>query len=358
VERHGFALHAAGPPDLPAVFARVPEAAGQTGKRHAALIWGRGFAGVVAPEMARGMLDLASWFGPDLLVHDDSEQGAWIAAERLGIPHVALQVTAWRGAALRLSAKPLGDLRAGLGLPPDPELARWHQHGFLATRPVALRDPDDPLPVTAVPMRPVAIDVADDAGSDQGAHLERKPTGRFRVGLTLGTVLPGRAEALAGLVTALGQLGVEIVAAVGPGVDLAAVAAEGPLVHVVRYAPMSRLLPTCDALVFHGGSGTLMAALADAVPMVLLPVGADQHENAARAEAAGVGIAIPAAERSPSAIADATRRVLREGSFRAAARALRRDLRAMPPPAALIAPLERLAAAGPDGVLGPAGGIA
>ena len=92
---HGFRLVEAGPPDLRSVFGAIPEAAGLTGKRHAALIWARGFGGLVAPALAGALLDLAETWRPDLVLHDDSEQGTWIAAERLGIPHVALQATAW-----------------------------------------------------------------------------------------------------------------------------------------------------------------------------------------------------------------------------------------------------------------------
>ena len=43
----------AGPPDLPSVFASVPERAGLTGRRLAAVTWGRAFAGIdlkITPE--------------------------------------------------------------------------------------------------------------------------------------------------------------------------------------------------------------------------------------------------------------------------------------------------------------------
>lgn len=353
VARCGFQLHPAGPPDLPAVIAAVPGAHARTGKRQAALVWSRGFGGVVAPGTARGLLDLAAGFPPDLVLHDDSEQGTWIAAERLGIPHVALQVTAWRGSSLRLSERPLAELRAALDLPPDPGLRRWHRNGFLATRPASLGDPADPAPSSAVPMRHVAFD---DVVGEPGADLPPRTPGRPRVAVTLGTVLPGRGATIHGLVDALRGPDVEIVATVGPGDVPAALRAfdDDPLVRIVGYLPMSRLLPTCDALVFHGGSGTMLAALAQGVPMVLLPVAADQHENAARCVAAGAGIAIPPADRSPAVIADAALRVLRSDRFRESARALRRDIDLMPPPEALVSRLEDLAEAGPDAVLAPA----
>ena len=94
----GCGTSSAGPPDLPSVFARVPERDGLSGRRLAAATWAHAFGGVIAGALAGALLDLAREWRPDLVVHDDSEQGTWIAAERLGIPHVSLQATAWRGA--------------------------------------------------------------------------------------------------------------------------------------------------------------------------------------------------------------------------------------------------------------------
>ena len=346
--RHGLRHVVAGPPDLPSVMAHVPEAAGLTGARHAVLIWSRGFAGTVAPAIADALLGLAATWRPDLVVHDDSEQGAWIAAERLGIPHVALQATAWRSAGVRLSAGPLGALLASLGLPPDPHLARWHRHGYLATRPPALQDADDPMPSTVVPLRPVALDELD---ATVPPWLDHGARSRPRVAVTLGTILPGRLEAIAAVLAALRDLDVEVVAAVGPGLDPGELGPQPGSVRVERYVAMSRLLATCDALVFHGGSGTMLAALAEGVPLVLLPVAADQPENAARCVAAGAGIRLGAGERGPTAIRLAVGRVLGEPAFLAGAVRVRGQLQAMPEPSAVLPRLEALAAAGPEGVL-------
>ena len=131
-------------PDLPSVLARVPERQGLTGRRLSLATWTYGFAGVLASELADAVLDLAGDWPPDLVLHEDSEQGSWIAAERLGAPHVALQATAWRSTVQRASRKPLGQLLERHGLPPDPELSRWHRYAFLTTRPPALARPGRP----------------------------------------------------------------------------------------------------------------------------------------------------------------------------------------------------------------------
>ena len=348
IERVGLRHVIAGPPDLPTVFAQVPGREGLTGRRLAAVIWGRGFAGIIAPALAAATLDLARDWPPDLVIHEDSEQGSWIAAERLGIPHLAFQATAWRGTGLRLSSEPLNTLRASLGLAADPALASWHRHGYLGTRPPSLHNPDDPPPATTVPTRPVAID---DIEGQVPSWVDERQAGRPRVVVTLGTMLPGRTDALGGLLDGLASLDADVVATVGQELDPTALGHRGPRVRVERWVPMSRLLATSDALVFHAGSGTMLAALAAGVPLVLLPVAADQPENADRCVAAGVGIALPPEARGPEDVARATGTVLGDPAYRAAARRVAAEIAAMPEPSALLPRLEALAADGPDGVL-------
>ena len=89
-----------------------------------------------------------------------------------------------------------------------------------------------------------------------------------------------------------------------------------PSVRVERFVPQEDVLPACAAAVVHGGSGTTLAALAHGLPLVLVPQGADQFENAARVEAAG------AARRRPPGRADG-----RDGARGVAARARRAVVR-------------------------------
>ena len=67
-----------------------------------------------------------------------------------------------------------------------------------------------------------------------------------------------------------------------------------PTVRHVAYAPFSRLLPRCAALVHHGGIGTTAQALAAGVPQVVTPFAHDQFDNAERVRRLGVGRTIKA----------------------------------------------------------------
>ena len=333
----------AGPPDLPSVFARVPERDGLTGRRLAAVTWRRAFAGIIAEEMTAGTLELARTWRPDIVVHEDSEQGSWIAAERMGIPHVALQATAWRGNSYRLSADPLNVILEAHGLPEDPDLSRWHRFGFLTTRPPALHNPDDPTPAGTRPIRPTA---SDEPGGEPATWPADAGAGRARVVVTMGTLMPGRPETMTAILDGLEPLGVDIVAAVGHDVAPAALGRRRSSTRVVRYAPMSSLVEGASLLVFHGGSGTMLAGLAAGVPMVILPIAADQPENAERCLEAGVARVLPLEDRGPARVCEAAADVLSDPAFRASATRVRHQIEDMPEPAEVVPWLEALATFG------------
>jgi len=65
----------------------------------------------------------------------------------------------------------------------------------------------------------------------------------------------------------------------------------GPLpsnVRIERYIPQTLVFSRCDLLVCHAGSGSVMAAMTHGLPLVLVPIGADQPPNARRCADLGV----------------------------------------------------------------------
>ena len=53
-------------------------------------------------------------------------------------------------------------------------------------------------------------------------------------------------------------------------------------IHILEQAPFTALFPRASAIVHHGGSGTLAAALRAGVPQLVLPQYFDQPDNAVR----------------------------------------------------------------------------
>ncbi|MEX0659474.1 MAG: nucleotide disphospho-sugar-binding domain-containing protein [Egibacteraceae bacterium] len=130
--------------------------------------------------------------------------------------------------------------------------------------------------------------------------------------------------ALRRVVAALGSLPVRGLVTTGRAVDPAAVPAPAS-VRVVRSAPHSVVLDQAAAVVTHGGHGTVVKALAAGVPVVCLPMGRDQRDNAARVTRTGAGLRVPPGAKAAT-IAEAVRAVVDDRAFRIAARDLWRRL--------------------------------
>ena len=103
---------------------------------------------------------------------------------------------------------------------------------------------------------------------------------------------------------------------VGRNVDPSELGDVPPAIRVERFVPQAQVLASCAAVVSHGGSGTLLGALAAGLPLVLIPQGADQFENAVRCERAGAAVVIRPDEVTGDAVAAAVRLVLSEPAIR------------------------------------------
>ncbi len=90
---------------------------------------------------------------------------------------------------------------------------------------------------------------------------------------------------------------------------------------VVRRAPHVKVMREASLVVTHGGHGTLIRALAQGLPMLVIPHGRDQNDNATRVVARGAGLRLDAAAATEE-IRSAVRRLLAEPGFAAAARRL------------------------------------
>jgi UDP:flavonoid glycosyltransferase YjiC (YdhE family) len=102
-------------------------------------------------------------------------------------------------------------------------------------------------------------------------------------------------------------------------------------------------MPHCDVVVSHGGSGSVIGALAHGLPMVLIPMGADQPMNAARCADLGVARVLDAVAATPGIAREAVSAVLAEPSYRRAAELMRDEIAALPEPAYAVKLLEQLA---------------
>lgn len=316
---------------------RPPDAA------HEAKVVRTVFAGRLARERAAALLPLAAEWRPDLIVAEEMDFGALIVAERLGLPYVTvLVIAAGSFVPPELIAEPLNRLRAEHGLPPDPDLTMLSRYLVLSPFPPSYRDPRFPLPATAHTLRPFAVEAGGDAALPPWVG---QPGAAPTIYLTLGTVFNLESgDLMARLIEGLRTLPVNLVATIGHEIDPAELGPQPPNVRIERYVSQSLLLPHCRLVVSHGGSGTVIGALAHGLPLVLIPMGADQMVNAERCAALGVGRALDVMAITPELARVAVAEVLADPSYRRQAERIRDEVAALPGPAYAVTLLERLSA--------------
>jgi UDP:flavonoid glycosyltransferase YjiC (YdhE family) len=157
--------------------------------------------------------------------------------------------------------------------------------------------------------------------SPVSSSARSSPSAPWRLPLVaLSTTFQDQTGCLQRVVDAVSTLPVYAVVTTGPAIDPDVITAPTN-VTVVRDAPHSQILRHAAAVVTHGGHGTVVRALAAGVPLVILPHGRDQADNARRITARDAGVALSRRAKPPK-IAAAVQRLLATPTYRAAAEQL------------------------------------
>ncbi|MFE9292986.1 L-demethylnoviosyl transferase [Streptomyces niveus] len=278
-------------------------------------------AGVRALPAMRALVDV--WH-PDLVIAEPMELAGPAAATNAGVPWVRHSYGLIPpGPLLSVAAEVLDAELAVLGLSALAKPART-----IDVCPDSLRPSDG---VATVPMRYVPYNGP--AGVPD--WLLAGPPARPRVCLTLGTSLPRRDPHVA----PLWRLLLDELVALGQEVVIAIDESHRPLLgHLpdgVRAAriPLCDLLPTCTAIVHHGGSGSTMAAASFGVPQLVVPHFADHFTNAERLTAVGAGLSLPHDTDDLARISAACELITGDGPHRAISRRLADENARRPTPA-------------------------
>ena len=338
VEKEGFTAFAAGGATLLTATERQPLVAVDP-EREARAIRAT-FAGRVARERADAIVALGREWSPNVIVRDEIDFGAAVAAEHLGVPDATvLCIASGSFVPTELVLEPLTALREAHGLPPDPHLAMLQRNLVLSPFPPSFRDPAIPSAPDTHPFR--AVDPrGSGAPADVGWLAELPEPLTY---LTLGTIFNLESgDLFERVLGGLRELPGSVVVTVGRDLDPAFLGPQPANVHVHRFIPQSTVLPRCNLMVSHAGSGSVIGALAHGLPMVLLPIGADQPLTAARAAALGVARVLDAATATPADVDRAAVAVLADPAYRLKAELIRDEIRALPGPERALALVEQL----------------
>lgn len=120
-----------------------------------------------------------------------------------------------------------------------------------------------------------------------------------------------------------------------------------PNVRATRMLDYDRVMREVDVFVTNGGFGSLNAALAHGVPIVVAGDTEDKVETSARVawSGAGAGVSLRTGTPTSAQLRDAVERVLRDPAYRTAAARIQQDIAAAPREKGLLAAVENLVAA-------------
>jgi zeaxanthin glucosyltransferase len=139
---------------------------------------------------------------------------------------------------------------------------------------------------------------------------------------SMGTLQNGFKRVFRAVAEACAGLGTQLVVSLGGGLepeDLEPMAGNPTL---VRYAPQLELVRRSALIVTHGGLNTVLEALSNGVPLVVIPITNDQPGVGARIQWTGTGEVIPVKQLSKEKLRRAVCAVLRDPCYRRAARRL------------------------------------
>ena len=318
--------------------ANNPDALAVPPRQRRAISFSGLMAATAGPVMMEALIPLVDQFKPDLVVHETSELAAPPIARSKSVPCVTV---AFSGelpqpvlAAGVIAAAPLWS-RLGLEAPPDLGMYDGaYLHPFapaLGQRPLGERIHD---------MKPVSVDGHSKECPD---WLQSLGTKRPLIYATYGTEV-GSGAPWEAIIGGLAVMDVDSVVTVGRGVNreslLAMVADLSPgRIMIEHYIPQAMLMERSDAVLSHGGAGTMLAAAVAGVPQIVIPSFADQFDNSDAFVGAGVALAIEDGELSSHKIADQLHRLLEDTIFRNAAGVLSRAFSEMSSPEVIAARL-------------------
>jgi MGT family glycosyltransferase len=234
----------------------------------------------------------------------------------------------------------LAPIAARLGVA-NPGVSGSNSELYLDICPPGIQQPEIADVPNVQRLKPVGFDAGRDAVLPGWvADLPARPT----VYVTMGTIFNTSAEVFTTVLDGLRDEAVNVIVTVGANGDPALLGPQPDHVHVERYIPQSQLLPHCDLLVSHAGSGATLGALAAGVPMLAVPQGADQFLNAEALVKVGAALRLLPSELVPTAVRDAARQLLDDPRFADVARTEQAAIREMPAPESIVPRLEALVA--------------
>ena len=260
--------------------ARLPHA------QAARLLDGEFFGRLSTEAMLETVEAACERFQPDLILREPCAYAGAVAAHRRSIEHAQVAISSARTewSVIRLVASTLDDFEDGM----EPILRQTH---YLSRLPTSL-DPS-PFPRTSRYKDAVVPEAVRPGAWAEGS--------RPLIYLTFGSVAGGLDTAQSAFqraIDALMGLDVRVLVTTGRAFNPHVLGPLPPNVTVQSWVPQASVFPFASMVLCHGGTGTTYGALAAGLPIVFVPMFADQRTNAQSIAVAGAGVVVDVGSKS------------------------------------------------------------
>jgi len=272
----------------------------------------------------------------DIVIHNQYELGGQMAAEKYGIPYVGVNISFVlnREVTKIIQGKQLTSLRRSCGLPDDPKLLSIGKYldirlmtpefNFLnamtSTRyrkslAAKLLRGGPRFQVIKMGMASIALGFVkkfvEKQRSTQNERfvnnwseradqrkaplwLQSMPRDRKTVYVSLGTVFNSLyPDTFQTILDGLKDLNLNVIVTTGEGVDINRFGPQPTNVYIKKYVPQKYVLPYVDLCINHGGFGSTMGPLSQGIPLISLPLSADQPIVSGIVGACGASVPLP-----------------------------------------------------------------
>jgi hypothetical protein len=260
--------------------ARLPHA------QAARLLDGEFFGRVSTEAMLETVESACDVFQPDLILREPCAYAGAVVAKRRGVAHaqVAISTARTEWSVIGLVASTLDDFEDGME-----QVLR--ETRYLSRLPTSL-DPS-PFPHTLRYRGDEVPELAEPGRWSQGSGP--------LIYLTFGSVAGGLGTARSAFgfaIEAVAGLDARVLVTTGRGFDRRLLADVPSNVFVESWVPQASVFPFASMVLCHGGSGTTYGALAAGLPIVFVPMFADQRTNARLITVAGAGVIVEVGSKS------------------------------------------------------------
>jgi MGT family glycosyltransferase len=334
---------------LPAAF-MLPRTTGYREIRLAFDLFSQGIT-----HYLKQMLKVIASYKPDMLVTDFAFPASSIAAEKCKLPYATIfhSGLTFRGVLIPpfgsgLPIRPenaqgtpydadeqkfLGKLeerinaaRAGIGLPPgegDTMRRPYSPWLNLVTSVEAIEAPRDNLTPTTLYIGPC---FGKRKASQSAFPYEQLRPDAYKIYVSLGTVFNNKPAIYSRILAGLDDPASQVIVSAGGAYAALSKAGLPSNVMLFKSVPQVELLPRVDLVIGHGGNNTTNETLAAGKPLIVIPFGGEQGDNARRVEYLGMGVRLDQATFTSDDVRAAVARVRAEDGIAARAAATKAAL--------------------------------